>query len=116
MAHLILGDSIPSADLLVQGVKQLLSSCGSGVGGSVLQSSAKASERKQALVGSIERNSHAIKEIYNRRSALGHSHNRRLVVEEVATGNRVFKVKIRRVAFASKVDRTVNAALGAHRV
>lgn len=38
------------------------------------------------------------------------------MVEEVPARNRVFKVKIRRVAFTPKVDRTIDAALCTHRV
>ena len=47
---------------------------------------------------------------------LGHAHDRGLVVQEVAARDRVFKVEIRRVAFAAQVDRSVDAALGADTV
>lgn len=61
----------------------------------------------------VERDPHAIEQINDRGRALGHPHDRRLMVKEVPTRDRVFKVQIRGIALSPNVDGSVDPALSA---
>jgi hypothetical protein len=103
----------PAPDLLVQGVQELLAGGRSGVGGAVLEGSAESAEAKEPFAGPVERHAHAVEEIDDRGGSLGHAHDRRLVVQEVASRDGVFEVEVGRIALAAQVHRAVDSALGA---
>jgi hypothetical protein len=89
---LYLATCLESTDLFVQRIKKLLAGSRSGIGGSMKEGPAKAAERQESLTGSIERYAHSVKQVDDRWGTLGHPHDGWLVVEEVASRNRVFKV------------------------
>jgi hypothetical protein len=82
------------------------------VGRPVLQSSTESAEGEQSFGSAVKGHSHAVQKIDDRRSPLGHTHDRRLVVQEVSTRDRVFEVKVGRVSLAPQVHRSVDATLG----
>ena len=56
---------------------------------------AEAPKAEQTFTRAIEGNTHAIEQVNDRRCSLRHSHDRRLVIKEVAARDGVFKVEIR---------------------
>ncbi len=52
-----------AADLLVEGVEQLLAGGGAGEGGAVVERAAEAAEVEQALGGAIEGHAHAVEQV-----------------------------------------------------
>ena len=70
----------------------------------------------KAFFGSREWYTHSIKKIDDLRSHVGHSFDRRLVGQKVATIDRIVEVLCRRIAFALGVYSSIDAALGTDRV
>ena len=102
--------------LLVERIQQLLSRRGTGKCSAMEQCPAESAEVEQALRCAVERHTHAVQQIDNRRAGLAHTLHRRLVGQKVAAIDRVIEVGPGRVAFALQILRGVDAALRAHRV
>ena len=102
-----------AADLLVEGVEQLLAGGGAGEGGAVIESAAEAAVIEQALGGAIEHDTHAVEEINDAGSGFAHALDEGLVGEEIATIDGVVEVLVGGVAFALLVLGGVDATLGA---
>lgn len=103
-----------SPDLFIEGVEKLLSGSGSRISSSVLECSAESPEREESFGGAIERDAHSVEEVDDGGGAFGHSHDRGLVVEEVAAGDGVFKVEVGGVTFSTEIDGAVDSALRAN--
>src|SRR5204862_8354043 len=64
----------------------------------------------------VERNTHAIEHEDDAGRRVAHALHRRLVRQKIAAVSRFLEVNLRAVPFALRVDRGVDATLGAHRV
>src|SRR5690606_31432457 len=106
----------PAPYLLIQCIQQLLTGCRACECSAVMLRSAEAAEIKQAFRSPVKHNAHPVHQVNNTWSRLTHCLNRRLVCEEVPAVYRIVKMLPRGVAFALRIDRSVNAALRAYGV
>ena len=102
-----------AADLLVEGVEQLLAGGGAGEGGAVVERAAEAAEVEQAFGGAIEGHAHAVEQVDDGGGGFAHGFDGGLVGEEVAAVDGVVEVLVGGVAFALEIFCGVDAALGA---
>ena len=112
----VLGDfafGFVAADLLVEGVEELLAGGCSGKGGAVVERSAEAAEVEQAFGGAVEGDAHAVEQVDDGGALRGHVLDGGLVGEEVAAVDGVVEVLEDVVALALEVLGGVDAALGA---
>ena len=89
-----------TADLLVEGIEQLLAGGCAGEGSAVIERAAEAAEVEQAFGGAIEGDAHAVEEIDDGWGGLAHGFDGGLVGEEVAAIDGVVEVLVGGVAFA----------------
>ena len=89
-----------AADLLVEGVEQLLAGGGSGKCSAVVERAAEAAEVEQALGGAVEGHAHAVEQVDDARGGFAHGLDGGLVGEEVAAVDGVVEVLVGGVAFA----------------
>ncbi|MCU1226923.1 MAG: hypothetical protein JWQ42_5016 [Edaphobacter sp.] len=112
----VLGDlalGLVAADLLVEGVEELLAGSGSSEGGAVVEGASEAPEVEQALGGAIEGDAHAVEQVDDGWPLSCHVLDGGLVGEEVAAVDGVVEVLEDVVALALEVFGGVDAALGA---
>ena len=112
----VLGDfafGLVAADLLVEGVEELLAGGGSGEGGAMVEGSSEAAEVEEAFGGAVERDAHAVEQVDDGGTLRGHVFDGGLVGEEVAAVDGVVEVLQDVVALALEVLGGVDAALGA---
>ncbi len=102
-----------AADLLVEGVEELLAGGGSGEGGAVVEGATEAAEVEEAFGGAVEGDAHAVEQVDDGGALRGHVLDGGLVGEEVAAVDGVVEVLEDVVALAFEVLGGVDAALGA---
>ena len=83
----------PAADLLVQGVEQLLAGGGAGEGRALEQRAAEAALIAKALGRAIEGDAQPVHQVDDLRPPLGHFLDRRLVLQKVAAVDGVVEVQ-----------------------
>jgi hypothetical protein len=91
----VLGDfafGLVAADLLVEGVEELLAGGGSGEGGAVEEGAAEAAEVEEAFGGAVEGDAHAVEEVDDGGALVAHGLDGGLVGEEVAAVDGVVEV------------------------
>ncbi len=112
----VLGDfafGFVAADLLVEGVEELLAGGCSGEGGAVVEGATEAAEVEEAFGGAVEGDAHAVEQVDDGGALRGHVLDGGLVGEEVAAVDGVVEVLEDVVAFALEVLGGVDASLGA---
>ena len=105
-----------AADLLVEGIEELLAGGGAGEGGAMVERTAKTAEVEQALGGAVEGDAHAVEEVDDGGRGLAHGLDRGLVGKEVAAIDGVVEVLPGGVALAFEIFGGVDATLRADRV
>ena len=107
----------PAADLLVEGIEQLLAGRRAGEGGALEQRAAEAALIAKTFRRAIERHAQPVHQVDDPRPPLGHFLDGRLVLQKVAAVDRVVEVQPLAVALLAgeRVD-AVDAALGADAV
>ncbi len=114
---LVLGDlafALVAADLLVEGVDQLLAGGRAREVGPLVERAAEEAEVALAFGGAVEGHAHPVEEVDDLRGPVGHLVDRRLVGEEVAAVDRLVEVLELGVALlAGHLVAGVDAALGA---
>ena len=119
LPHLVLVDEalhLEAAHLLVERVEELLPGRRPGEGGAVESRSPEPPEVEETLRRAVEHHAHPVEQVDDPGGRVAHRLDRRLVREEVAAVDRVVEVDLGRVALPLRVDRSVDAALRAHRV
>ena len=112
-----LAGHFPAADLLVEGVEQLLAGGGPGEGRAVVERAAEAALVAKAFGRAVEGHAQAVHQVDDPRGPVGHFLDRRLVLQEVAAVDRVVEVLPLVVAeLPGEVVDAVDAALGADAV
>ena len=81
-----------------------------------MQSSAESAKVQKTFLRPRKRNAHPVKKINDLRSHLAHFLDGRLIRQKIAAVNRIVKMFPRRIAFALRIDRAVDAALRANRM
>ncbi len=106
---------MPAADLFVEGIQQLLAGRGAGKRGSLKQSSAKSSLVAKTFLRAVEWHAQAVHQVDDPRCPVGHFLDGRLMLQEVATVDRVVEVQVLAVALlAGSIVDAIDSAL-AHR-
>ena len=82
----------PAADLLVQGVEQLLAGGGAGEGRAAIERAAEAALVAEALAGAVERHPEPVQEVDDPRGPIDHFPHRRLMLEKLAAVDGVLEV------------------------
>ncbi len=93
----------PAAHLIVEGVQQLLAGGGAGKGGSLVKRAAEAALVAKALRRPVERHAQSVHEINDLRAPIGHFLHGRLMLQEVATVDRIVEMLPFVVALAWRV-------------
>ena len=114
---LILGDvafRFPAADLLVEGVDQLLTGGGAGECGALEQRATETALIAETFGRSVKCHAQTIHQIDDARRAVTHFLDGRLMLKEVTAIDRVVKVKIFAISlctghFVDRVDTTLSA-------
>ncbi len=102
-----------AAHLLVERVQQLLPGGGAREGRAVVLGAPEAPEVQIPLGRAVKHHAHAVEQVDDRGALIAHVLDDGLVGQEVAAVNRVVEVDPGRIALALRIDRGVNAALGA---
>ena len=107
-----LAGHFPAANLLVEGVEELLPGRRSGKGRAAIEGAAEAALVAEALGRAVESNAEAIHEVDDPRRPIGHFLHGWLVLQEIAAVDGIFEVLPLIVAeLAGEIVDAVNAAL-----
>src|SRR5437764_5494300 len=104
-----LASDLKTSHLLIERVEKLLACRSSCERRAVMLRSSEATEIEQAFFRAREGNAHAVEKVNDRGSHLAHGFRRWLIRQKVSAIDRVVKVFPRRIAFAFRVDRAVDA-------
>ena len=109
-----LAGHVPAADLLVQGIEQLLAGGGPGEGRAAEERAAEAALVAESFGRAIERHAQPVHQVDDPRGPIGHFLDRRLVLQEIAAVDGVLEMLPLAVAeLPGEVVDAVDAALGA---